>query len=426
MKTETTTIHCPECGSAIDVNELLKHQIEDSIRREFQEKAKKQAAEISIQLETFQKEKEAFLNEKAQQDSIVEELLKSKEKSLEKFLSEKIKRELEDEKKDQIELMNKELTEKSEKIRELGKKEAEIARLQREKIELKESIEAESERKLNEQIQQEKNKIRKQIENDQELKFATLQKQLEEQKNLTAEMKRKQDQGSMQLQGEVMELAIEDFLTAQFPLDTIEEIKKGANGADCLQIVNTYESQNCGSIYYECKRAKNFSESWIEKFKADIRSKGADLGVLVTEFLPKNMERMGFHQGIYICTFEEFKGLSTVVRESLIAINNAVKSQENKGDKMVLLYDFLTSNEFRMQMEAIVEGFTQMKNDLESEKRAMARIWKQREKQIFKVRTNAINMHASVRGIAGNAIQKIETLELDYSVKEIENTEEYE
>lgn len=426
MKTETTTIHCPECGSAIDVNELLKHQIEDSIRREFQEKAKKQAAEISIQLETFQKEKEAFLNEKAQQDSIVEELLKSKEKSLEKFLSEKIKRELEDEKKDQIELMNKELTEKSEKIRELGKKEAEIARLQREKIEMKESIEAESERKLNEQIQQEKNKIRKQIENDQELKFATLQKQLEEQKNLTAEMKRKQDQGSMQLQGEVMELAIEDFLTAQFPLDTIEEIKKGANGADCLQIVNTYESQNCGSIYYECKRAKNFSESWIEKFKADIRSKGADLGVLVTEFLPKNMERMGFHQGIYICTFEEFKGLSTVVRESLIAINNAVKSQENKGDKMVLLYDFLTSNEFRMQMEAIVEGFTQMKNDLESEKRAMARIWKQREKQIFKVRTNAINMHASVRGIAGNAIQKIETLELDYSVKEIENTEEYE
>ena len=123
-------------------------------------------------------------------------------------------------------------------------------------------------------------------------------------------MKRKQDLGSMQLQGEVMELAIEEWLASQFPLDTIDEIKKGAKGADCLQIVNTREQINCGTIYYESKRTKNFEKKWIEKFKNDIRDKRATVGVLVTEAMPSDMDRMGLKEGIWICTYNEFKGLS--------------------------------------------------------------------------------------------------------------------
>ena len=196
-------------------------------------------------------------------------------------------------------------------------------------------------------------------------------------------------------------------LAAQFPLDTIEEIKKGARGGDCIQIVNTRTRQNCGTIYYESKRTKDFQPSWIEKFKADIRDKGANIGVLVTEVMPSDMDRMGLKDGIWICNYEEFKGLCAVIRESIVQISMAVSSQENKGDKMHMLYDYLTSNTFRMQIEAIVEGFTQMKADLESEKRAMQRIWKQREKQIDKVTTNTIDMHGSIKGIAGNAIQSV-------------------
>ncbi len=233
-------------------------------------------------------------------------------------------------------------------------------------------------------------------------------------------MKRKQEQGSMQLQGEVMELAIEEWLASQFPLDTIDEIKKGASGADCLQFVNTRESQNCGTIYYESKRTKAFQTTWIEKFKNDIREKNANLGVLVTEVLPNGMERMGMKEGIWICTFEEFKGLSAVLRETIIRVSQAVQNQENKGDKMTMLYDFLTSNQFHLQMEGIVEGFTQMQDDLNKEKRAMQSIWKQREKQIDKVINNAINMHGAIRGIAGNAVQSIKALELGEAINLIE------
>jgi hypothetical protein len=144
-----------------------------------------------------------------------------------------------------------------------------------------------------------------------------------------------------------------------------------------------------------------------------MREKGADIGVLVTEAMPSGLERMGMYDGIWICTFDEFKGLSGVLRESMIQLSLAVASQENRGDKMHLLYDYLTSNTFRMQVEAIVEGFSSMKNALESEKRSMQRIWKEREKQIDKVITNTIDMHASIRGIAGSAIQPVQALELD-------------
>ncbi len=261
-------------------------------------------------------------------------------------------------------------------------------------------------------MSEEKEKIKKSEEDKNELRIKELQKQLEDQRMLTEEMKRKQEQGSMQLQGEVMELAIEEWLSEKFPLDTIEEIKKGARGGDCIQIVNTRTHQNCGSIYYESKRTKDFQPSWIEKFKTDIRTKGANVGVLVTEVMPSDMDRMGLKDGIWICNYEEFKGLCSVLRESIIQINNAVASQENKGDKMQMLYDYLTGNTFRLQVEAIVDGFTQMKIDLEKEKNAMQRIWKQREKQIEKVTINTIDMHASIRGIAGNAIQSVKALEL--------------
>ena len=195
-------------------------------------------------------------------------------------------------------------------------------------------------------------------------------------------------------------------------LFTIEEIKKGARGGDCIQIVNTRSFTNVGRIYYESKRTKNFQPAWIEKFKADIREKGANIGVLVTEAMPQDMDRMGFREGIWICSFTEFKALSEVLRESLIGMHRVLAQQENRGDKMSMVYDFLTSNEFRLQVEAIVEGFTQMQADLESEKRAMTSIWKKREKQIDKVLRNTSDMYSSIRGIAGNAIPAVRQLEL--------------
>lgn len=417
MNTQTQ-IKCPNCGTSIDVQDILAHQLEEEIKQKFQSQLADEKKKYETEFENLNKAKEAFEHKKKQENELFQERVEKQLSQDRKSLEEKLKAKLLEEQSEQLNALQTELNEKSEQVKELNRSKAEIEKLKREKGELKEAAEAEAQKKLNEILLAEKEKIKRAEEDKNELRFKELQKQLEDQKRLTEEMKRKQELGSMQLQGEVQELAIEEWLAARFPLDTIEEIKKGARGGDCIQIVNTRTHQNCGTIYYESKRTKDFQPSWIEKFKADIRDKGANIGVLVTEVLPSDMDRMGLKDGIWICNYDEFKGLCAVLRESIVQISVAVSSQENKGDKMHMLYDYLTSNTFRLQIEAIVEGFTQMKTDLESEKRAMQRIWKQREKQIEKVTTNTIDMHGSIKGIAGNAIQSVKALELPGSDNE--------
>ncbi|WP_299114104.1 DUF2130 domain-containing protein [uncultured Winogradskyella sp.] len=411
MKNETQ-IKCPNCGTSIDVQDILAHQLEEEIKQKYQSQIAEEKKKYEAEQKKLNEEKLEFEKKKKQENELFQERLENQLKEEKKEIELKLKLKLKEEQSEQFDALQKELNEKSEQVKELNRSKAEIEKLKREKSELKEAAEAEAQKKLNEILIGEKEKIKKSEEEKNELRFKEMQKQLEDQKKLTEEMKRKQEQGSMQLQGEVQELAIEEWLESKFPLDTIEEIKKGARGGDCIQIVHTRTEQNCGTIYYESKRTKDFQPSWIEKFKADIRKREANIGVLVTEVMPTDMDRMGLKDGIWICNYEEFKGLCAVLREGILQVNNAVITQENKGDKMDLLYDYLTSSTFRMQIEAIVEGFTQMKSDLESEKRSMQRIWKQREKQIEKVVTNTIDMYGSVKGIAGNAIQSVKALEL--------------
>ncbi len=405
-------IKCPECGTSIDVQDILAHQLEDELKQKYQSKLSEEKRKIESKEEELRKNKEELEKQKREQNELLEERLDARLKEEKNNLEKKLKSKLEEEQSEQFSALQKELNEKSEQIKELNRTKAEIEKLKREKSELKEQAEADAQRKLTETLRAEKEKIKKTEEEKNELRFKELQKQLEDQKRLTEEMKRKQEQGSMQMQGEVQELAIEEWLESKFPLDSVEEIKKGARGGDCIQIVNTRTRQNCGKIYYESKRTKDFQPSWIEKFKADMREKGADIGVLVTQAMPSDLDRMGIKDGVWVCSYEEFKGLSAVLRESVIKLSLVKASQEGKGDKMHMLYDFLTSNTFRMQVEAIVEGFSQMKNDLDSEKRSMQRIWKQREKQIEKVITNTIDMYGSIKGIAGSAIQSVQALEL--------------
>lgn len=410
-----TKIECPKCGTEINVNEILYHQLEDDFKKRYTAEIATEKQRFETELEQLRIQKEDFEKKKQKENEIFQEKLSLKLKEERGNLEQQLKRKILEEQSELVNEMRKELLEQTEKVKELNKSRAEIERLKREKDSLKESLQAEAEIALSQKLMEEKEKIRKTEQERNELLLKELQKQLEDQKKLTEEMKRKQEQGSMQLQGEVQELAIEEWLVSNFPLDTILEIKKGARGGDCIQIVNTRQRQNCGTIYYESKRTKDFQASWIEKFKNDIREKNANIGVLVTEVLPSDMERLGLKENIWICTYEEFKGLSKVLRESIIQISNALVSQENKGDKMNMLYSYLTSNTFRMQIEAIVEGFSQMKMDLDSEKRAMQKIWKMREKQLDKVIDNTIDMHASIKGIAGNAIQSIKQLDLPYN-----------
>ncbi len=410
-----TQIKCPNCGLPFNVNEILYNQLEDELKLKYDQQIIEEKKKFEKRSEELKQAQEKLAMEKTNLEDQINEGVRNKLKSEKDALEKKLRLAIEEEESEKFKTLQEELNEKSIKLREFNKARAEIERLKREKEELRESIQAETEKVINEKILAEKENIRK-VENERhQLVIKELEKKLTDQKKLTDEMQRKYEQGSMQMQGEVQELAIEDWLREKFPLDSIEDIKKGTAGGDCIQIVNTRTRPNCGSVYYESKRTKAFGGDWIEKFKADMRAKGVTVGVLVTQTMPKDMDRMGLKEGIWICNFEEFKGLSAVLRESVVRISEITGSQQNKGDKMSMLYDFLVSQEFKAQIESIVEGFTQMKTDLDSEKRAMQKIWKAREKQIDKVVLNTTHMYGAIKGIAGSAIGTVPALELGES-----------
>lgn len=411
----STKIICPNCEFEIDVNDVIFHRLDEDLKKQYNSKWQEANLELEQKAALLKKEKESFELKKQNENDLFQERVRVKLREERDQLTLQIRKSLELENADQYQAIQQELNAKSEQIKELNKTKAEIETLKREKNELQEIAQAEAQKKLNELLIIERERISKLEFEKNELVVRELQKQLEAQKYLTEEMKRKQDQGSMQLQGEVQELAIEEWLKNNFTLDTISEIKKGARGADCIQIIHTRSKQNCGSIYYESKRTKDFQNSWIEKFRNDMRDQNANIGVLVTDVLPKDMERMGLRDGIWICTYQEFKGLCFVLRESILHVDLAISSQENKGEKMNMLYSYLTSNEFKLQIESIVDGFTQMHNDLNTEKRSMQGHWKRREKQIQKVLLNTNFMYNSIKGIAGNAIQSIKALELGHT-----------
>ncbi|GAA8056972.1 DUF2130 domain-containing protein [Helicobacter pylori] len=425
-------IKCPNCQAPINVNEVLLKQIESenqsrflAQQKEFEKEVDAKRAEYQSQLKELKQKEEALKEQEKEQkakfnDAVKQESALALQDERAKIIEEARKNAFLEQQKG-LELLQKELDEKSKQVQELHQKEAEIERLKRENNEAESRLKAENEKKLNEKLDVERERIAKALHEKNELKFKQQEEQLEMLRNELKNAQRKAELSSQQFQGEVQELAIEEFLRQKFPLDSIEEIKKGQRGGDCIQVVHTREFQNCGKIYYESKRTKEFQKAWVEKLKSDMREIGADVGVIVSEVLPKEMERMGLFEGVWVCSFEEFKGLSTVLREGVIQVGLAKKSQENKGDKVNLLYHYLTSSEFSMQVNAIIEGFEQLRADLESEKRAMARIWKSREKQIEKVFESTTNMYGSIKGIAGNAIEQVKALELGYDGEDLED-----
>jgi hypothetical protein len=327
-------------------------------------------------------------------------------------------------------LLQKELEEKSKQVQELNASKAMIEKLKREKAEVESKAKADAQIDLNRQLMEEKEKLARQasqmkeqalkeIRQANELELKAKDEKIAQMAKSIEDAKRKAEQGSMQVQGEALELAIESWLASQFPFDTVDEVKKGAFGADCVQTIHTRELQNCGVICYESKNTKSWSDAWLSKLKQDMLKVNADLGVLVTSVLPNGMERMGFVDGIWVCSLDEFKGSVSLLRESLIRVHKTVQREENKSDKMTLLYNYMTGNEFSMQMKAIVDGFMKMQEELEKEKRSLMASWKRREKTIDGVLTNTTEMYGALQGIAGSsAIVHIDSLELPYDDEE--------
>jgi hypothetical protein len=421
-------IRCPHCGNTFNAENALSAHLEEKIKKEYQEKLHRFTADMSAkqnafqeQIQVFQAQKEKFEETKKQENEVFQERLSQRLKEEALKIEQKVKEELNEQSKVQLQVLQAENVKKNEELTLLRKKEVDFLRQKQQIEDEKAQIDLITEKRLLEGRKEIEDRVTKRLTESHSLREKEFQKQLNDQKQLIEEMKRKSEQGSMQMQGEVQELLIEEELKAMFPFDEINEVSKGVKGADCIQLVRNQYGKIAGKIMYESKRTKNFSNEWIEKLKADQRSEGADVCVLITQVMPKELNHFGQLNGVWICAFNEYKALASVLRDGLIKVEQAQASQENKGDKMALLYNFLTGSEFRHQVEAIVEAFSTLKADLDKEKRAMQRIWKEREKQIEKVFGSTVDMYASVRGIAGGAVQEIKALELG---AHLENTED--
>jgi hypothetical protein len=395
-------VTCPSCGNSFDPGDSIRDQVQKDLRLQMQDWQKKKDDE-------FRKKEVDFQKALDQQQEEAGKQLQAEKIKLQQELQESIRRSMAADYENQLKVLQQSARDTEEKLKEARSKE--LSFLQKEQ-ELK-NKEAELEIQLQKRLMTERASLSEQIRKEEteraalkdtesQLRMRELEKQLEDQKKLAEEMRRKAEQGSMQLQGEVQELLLEEILRSTFPFDEIKEVGKGVRGADCIQLVRNQFGIETGKIIYESKRTKDFGADWIDKLKADMRSLGADVAVIVTQALPKDMDRFGEKDGVYICTFAEAKSVALVLRNAILKIADARKSQVNKGDKMVLLYDYLTGNEFSEQWQAIREGFMSMRLSIQRERDAMEKLWKAREKQLEKVLLNAAHIRGSIEGIAGS------------------------
>ena len=366
------TIKCPNCGEEIELSEAISHDIEirlkqryekeiGKIQKSFEEKAKKEAQEL-VNLKT----------------SDLKEQLEEKTKNLE----------------------------------EAQKHELALRKKQRELEEKEEKLELELSRKIDDERQKIIEKASQGFEEKHRLKDAEKDKQLNDMKTQIDELKRKAEQGSQQMQGEVLELELEESLKEEFPFDDIEPVAKGTRGGDIIQIVKTQSGRICGKILWETKRTKTWSDSWIQKLKDDQREAKADMAILASESLPKGFHHFRQISGVWVTDIISAVSLALALRVVLIQVAREREVQVGKKEKMEIAYNYLTGSEFRNRVEAIVESFIAMKEDLEAERRAMQKIWAKREKQIERVISNTAGMHGDLQEIAGASLPAIKTLKL--------------
>jgi len=401
-------IKCPNCANEFDVEEALSGKMQAHFKAEYELKIAEQAKVFNKQRSLLEQEKEDFEKKKEKENELF------KEKLAQRLVkeSERIQKSTHENFEQQLKALQQENEKKKEENRTLRAQEINLLKRENELKEKAEDLKLNVQKELLEKQTEIEEKAKAKERESMALKEKEYQKQLEDQKKLIDQMKRKAEQGSMQMQGEVQELALEELLTNTYPFDNIEEVGKGIRGADCIQTVVNALQQNCGSIVYESKRTKNFSNDWINKLKQDQINCKADIAVIVTETYPSDMDRFGERNGVWICSFNEVKSVSLVLRELLLKTKSIKSSDENKGEKMELLYSYLTSNEFVQNINRIIENYDTMIQQLNYEKKAAFKNFATREKQIWGVQENINVLFGSIKGIAGNELSTSAILNL--------------
>lgn len=403
------TLKCPNCGREIPLSETLYDQVKESIQREFEEKTKE--AE-----DRFKKREQSLLAESIKlqelKQSIDKEVAEKIKEGAEKLRQDAI-REAELSLQTQLKDMQEQITEKDKKLQEAQENELSLRKRTRELEDAKKGLELEVQRRIDE----EREKIRKQaiemFTEEHRLKDLQKDKKISDMERLIDELKRKVEQGPIQAQGEVLELDLESFLKSTFPTDEIEPVPQGMRGADIIQKVYSKSGQHCGTIIWETKRTKNWSDSWISKLKDDQRTVKAEIAVIVSAAMPDEINSFGQKEGVWVCNLTLAGSLAEVLRSLLLNVALTRSSAVGKNEKMEMLYSYLSGTEFRHKVEAIVEAFVAMRESLEKEKKAYARIWAQREKHLERAILSTAGMYGDMQGIIGASLPEIKMLALE-------------
>jgi hypothetical protein len=377
-------------------------------------------SELSRREEELNNQKKAFsLMAKALQekeDSIseaVDRQVRSQLKSREENLKTSIREEIQAEKTLQLKELEEELMRKSAQLVKHNQTKAKLERLSREFEERETQIHLEKEKELSRRIKKMEGDLKSKIQMENDLKIQEKQAVIDSLKKKIEEARQKASQGSVQLQGEAQELILEELLRELHPSDIIEEVKKGVNGADCIQTVKTQSGIKAGQIIYESKNTKLWNKNFIKKLKQDNLKTQADIMVIVTKTLPKEIEgKYGLIDGVWVTSLDFVKDLSLLLRYGLLKTYSVMITQTDKKDKMTLLYDYLTSNEFKATFESILDGFKSLQDSHLDEQRKMQLLWKRRAKHLEQVLSSTIDFYGSIKGISETSIPTIPMLEI--------------
>jgi len=369
-------IVCPYCKKKIPLTEAISHQIKEELTREFEKDAEKK----------------------------LHERIKKLEKDAQKKARDAVDTELKD--------LNEQVAEKDRKLDEVQKKELELRKARRKLEDEKKTFELEMTRKLDGARKKIEEEASKRLMEEQRFKDAEKEKLIKDMRKQIGDLKRRAEQGSQQTQGEVLELGLEGLLRANFPADEVVPVPKGIKGADVVQKVHDETGRYCGAIVWEAKRTKAWSDRWIQKLKDDQRELRAEVAALVTEALPRGVSGFEFIDGVWVLGYGLVSGVASALRHGILDVARIVQVQRGKEEKTELLYSYLAGPQFRQRVEAIVEAFSAMKEDLDKEKRAIGKIWAKREKQIERVLGNTAGMCGDLEGILGRSMPQIDSLEL--------------
>ena len=413
------TITCPNCKTEIRLTESLAASLIAATRKQFEEQLSQKDAEVAKREEGVREKEKQILDAKRNLDEQVTDQVAAQLKA------ERIQVIAEESKKAklasaaEIEAKARELSElqevlkvRDEKLAEAQKAQADLIKKQRELDDAKRELELTVEKRVQDGLNEVRLLAKNQAEEEQKFKvmekeqtIAAMQKQIED-------LKRRAEQGSQQLQGEVQELELENILRAKFPFDNIEPVAKGEFGGDLLQRVVSQGGQASGTILWEAKRTKNWSDGWLVKLREDQRTAKAEIAVIVSQVLPKGVETFDVIDGVWVTHPRAALPVATILRHTLLQVNMARQVSEGQQTKTEMVYQYLTGPRFKQRVEAIVEAFSTMQEDLDRERKVILKQWAKREEQIERVMGATVGMYGDLQGIAGKSLQEIEGLDM--------------